>query len=714
MRDRYTTHPLRRALFWVSLLVLVALAVPAGQSPSLPPPPPTRTVEVVETLHGVRVPDPYRWLEEDQAPEVRAWIDAQNAYTRSLLDPQPTRPALRALLGKLLERETMGSPTVRNGHYFFFKRTADQALSVLYVRRGLRGREEALIDPHPLSPDHSISLTLLDVAEDASLVVYGLRRGGEDEIELRLFDVRNRRNLTDRIERGRLGSVRLLPDNSGFYYTRFTPEGTRVYFHKLGTDPAADPVIFGEGLGREKTLACSLSDDGRWLAFLINEGSASRKTEIYLQDRTRGGPPVPLVQGIEARFSLDWAGPHLYLLTNWNAPNGRLLRVELERPEREHWQEVIPESGAVLQNVSAVGGRLFASYLRNVVSELRIFDAAGKPLGAIRLPALGVVSGMSGRWSSPEGFYSFSSLAHPPTTYRYDVATGRTEVWFRQQVPLRSQQYEVKQVWYTSKDGTRVPMFVAHRRGIRFDGSHPTLLHGYGGFNVSQLPSYSTRAAAWLELGGVYALANLRGGSEFGESWHRAGMLENKQNVFDDFIAAAEWLIANRYTRPDKLAISGGSNGGLLVGAALTQRPDLFRAVLCFYPLLDMVRYHKFSIARFWVPEYGSAEHPEQFRYLYAYSPYHNVKEGTKYPAVMIVTGDADTRVVPLHACKMVARLQAANASDRPILLRYDTRAGHVGGGTPIPVQIEELTDQLSFLLWQLGVVWPPQPAPAP
>ncbi len=707
MRNRNATRPVGRVLPWVSLLLLAAVAVLAGQSPSLPSPPPTRTVEVVETLHGVRVADPYRWLEEDQAPEVRAWIDAQNAYTRSLLDPLPTRPALRELLSKLLERETMSTPTVRNGHYFFFKRAANQALQVLYVRRGLRGRDEVLIDPHPLSPDHSLSLTLMDVAEDASLVAYGLRRGGEDEVELRLFDVRNRRDLPDRIERGRLGSVNLLPDNSGFYYTRFTPEGTRVFYHKLGTDPASDPVIFGEGLGREKTVSCSLSEDGRWLAFTVNEGSASRKTEIYLQDRTRGGPPQPLVKDIEARFTLDWAGSHIYLLTNWNAPNGRLLRVDLERPGREHWQEVIPESGAVLQNISAVGGRLFANYLRNVISELKIFDATGKPLGGIRLPALGVVGGMSGRWSSPEGFYSFSSFAHPSTSYRYDVATGRTEVWFRQQIPLRSQQYEVKQVWYTSKDGTRVPMFVAHRRGIRFDGSHPTLLHGYGGFNVSQLPSYSTRAAAWLELGGVYALANLRGGSEFGEAWHRAGMLENKQNVFDDFIAAAEWLIANRYTSKEKLAISGGSNGGLLVGAALTQRPDLFRAVLCFYPLLDMVRYHKFSIARFWVPEYGSAENPEQFRYIYAYSPYHNVKDGTRYPAVMIVTGDADTRVVPLHARKMTARLQAANASDRPILLRYDTKAGHVGGGTPIPVQLEELTDQLSFLLWQLEVPWP-------
>jgi prolyl oligopeptidase len=691
------------------LLFVLAAGFVSAQNPSLSTPPKTRTVEVVETLHGVAVADPYRWLEDDQAPEVRAWIEAQNAYTRSLLDPLPTRAALRELLGKLLERDTRSTPTVRKGIYFFFQRSADQDLQVLYMRRGLKGKDEVLLDPHPLSPDHSLSLTLMNVAEDGSLLAYGLRRGGEDEVELRLFDVKNRRNLPDRIERSRLGSVNLLPDNSGFYYTRYTPEGTRVFFHKLGTDPAGDPVIFGEGLGREKTVSCSLSENGRWLAFVVNEGSASRKTEIYIQDLKAKTPAVPLVKDIEARFSLDWAGDHVYLLTNWNAPNGRLLLADLTKPGPENWREILPESEAVLQNVSAVGGKLFALYLKNVISELKIFSAEGKPAGEIKLPALGVVSGMSGRWSSAEGFYSFSSFAYPPTSYRYDVSTGRQEVWFRQQVPLRSDQFEVKQVWYQSKDGTRVPMFVAHRKGMKLDGSNPALLHGYGGFNLSQLPSYATRAAAWLEIGGVYALANLRGGSEFGEAWHRAGMLESKQNVFDDFIAAAEWLIANQYTRKEKLAISGGSNGGLLVGAALTQRPDLFRAVLCFYPLLDMVRYHKFSIARFWVPEYGSAENPEQFRYIYAYSPYHNVKDGTKYPAVMIVTGDSDTRVVPLHARKMTARLQAANASDRPVLLRYDTRAGHVGGGTPIPVQIEELTDQLSFLLWQLEVDWPPK-----
>ncbi len=697
---RLAQKQIRRALTLLGFAATLLLA----QSPSGPKPPKTRAVEAAQTLHGVRVADPYRWLEEDQSPEVRAWIDAQNAYTRSLLDPLPTRAALRELLAKLLERETMGTPVVRNGHYFFSKRRADQDLQVLYVRRGLMGNDELLLDPHPLSPDHTISISLMGVSEDASLLAYGLRRGGEDEVELRLFDVKSRRNLPDRIERSRIGSLNLLPDNSGFYYTRYTPEGARVFFHKLGTSPAEDAVVFGEGLDRGKTLSSSLSENGRWLAFVVNEGSASRKTEMYLKDRTKEGPPVAFVKGIDARFSLDWAGDHVYLLTDWNAPNGRLLRADLKNPAPGNWREVIPETDAVLQSVSAVGGRLFARYLKNVISELRIFDADGTAAGQIKLPAIGVVSGMSGRWSSSEGFYSFSSFAHPPASYRYDVASGKQQVWFRQDIPMRSEQYEVKQVWYRSRDGTRVPMFVAHRKGIKLDGRNPALLHGYGGFNVSQLPSFSTRAAAWLEIGGVYALANLRGGGEFGESWHRAGMLESKQNVFDDFIAAAEWLIANKYTSKEKLAISGGSNGGLLVGAALTQRPELFRAVLCFYPLLDMVRYHKFSIARFWVPEYGSAEDPAQFRYLHAYSPYHNVKDGTKYPAVMIVTGDSDTRVVPLHARKMAARLQAANTSERPILLRYDTKAGHVGGGTPIPVQIEELTDQLSFLLWQLDV----------
>jgi prolyl oligopeptidase len=697
-----------RTVFRFALLLLFAASV-AGQSPERARPPETRVETVVEVLHGVEVPDPYRWLEDQQAPEVRAWIDAQNAYTRSRLDTIPGRKELAELVGGLLRVDTVGTPTERNGLYFFTKRAADQALPILYLRRGINGKDEVLLDPHPMSPDGSVSISTMAISDDGALLAYGVRTGGEDEVELRILDVKTRRDLPDRLPRARYGSFSFLRDNSGFFYMRFDREGGRIRFHKLGTEIAADTVVFGEGLSREKLVSTGLSESGRWQVFVISYGSAASKTEVYLRDLAAGGPIVPVVADIEARFVPQFAGERLLLVTNWQAPNNRVLEVDPENPARENWRELVAEREHVLQGFSGVGGKFFARYVENVIPRVYILDARGKPAGELQVPGIGVVSEMSGRWKSKEGFFSFSAFNLPPTTYRYEIASGKQTVWSKLEVPLRSEEFEVQQVWYTSKDGTRVPMFLFHRKGIKLDGSNPTRLHAYGGFNISQLPNYSGAAAAWAQMGGVYALANLRGGGEFGEAWHRAGMLEKKQNVFDDFIAAAEWLIANKYTRPEKLSISGGSNGGLLVGAAMTQRPDLFRAVLCSYPLLDMVRYHRFLVARFWVPEYGSAEDPEQFRYLHAYSPYHNVREGVEYPAVMFISGDSDTRVDPLHARKMAALVQARTGSDRPVLLHYDTKAGHIGGVAPVAVQIEQLVDQLSFLAWQLEMDWPPK-----
>jgi prolyl oligopeptidase len=387
--------------------------------------------------------------------------------------------------------------------------------------------------------------------------------------------------------------------------------------------------------------------------------------------------------------------------TNWQAPNGRILAVDLRNPARDNWRQVIPESSAAMEGFSLAGGKLFVNYLEDVHSRVRIFEPGGKPVRDIRFPALGTVSSVTGQWTSPETFFQFESFHLPETIYRYHAATGRQQIWAQSNMPIRTDDLELKQVWYESKDRTKIPMFLLHRRGIKLDGSNAAFLTGYGGFNVSMTPEFSPTAVLWAEKGGVFALPNLRGGGEFGDRWHRAGMLANKQNVFDDFIAAAEWLVKEGYTRPARLAISGRSNGGLLMGAALTQRPDLFRAVICGYPLLDMVRYHTFLVARWWVPEYGSSEDPAQFKSIYAYSPYHRVKPGTRYPAVLFVTGDSDTRVAPLHARKMAALLQASG-SERPVLLDYDTRAGH-SRGMPVSRQIEDLTDQLSFLLWQLG-----------
>ena len=422
-----------------------------------------------------------------------------------------------------------------------------------------------------------------------------------------------------------------------------------------------------------------LSEDGRWLVITVMYGSSADKTEIYLKDVSSDGPIVPVVKDIDARFLGGIAGNSLYLQTNWEAPNSRLIVVDLEKTSRENWREIILESDAVMDGFSTAGGKLFVSYLKDVKSIVVEFEPDGTRLGEISFPTIGTVSGVYGKWDSSEAFFVYTSFHIPTTIYRYDVANRTQEIWAKIDVPIDSDKYEVKQVWFESKDGTSVPMFVVHAKNIKLDCSHATLLTGYGGFNASSTPGFSAQAAAWIKKGGIYAVANLRGGGEYGEEWHRAGMLQNKQNVFDDFIAAAEYLIEKGYTKPEKLAIRGGSNGGLLVGAAMTQRPDLFGAVICTYPLLDMVRYHMFLVARYWVPEYGSSENPEQFKYLYAYSPYHNVKKGTIYPAVLFITGDADTRVAPLHARKMAAMMQAATGSDKPVIIRYHTKAGHSG-----------------------------------
>ncbi|HWP44207.1 MAG TPA: prolyl oligopeptidase family serine peptidase [Blastocatellia bacterium] len=682
---------------------LIMQASPVLRAQEHKGPPKTRTDNVTETIHGVKITDPYRWLEDQKSPETRAWIDAQNEYTESLLRTVPGRDRIKQRLTELLKIDTISVPIARGDRYFFSKRRADQNQPVLYMRKGLNGKDEVLIDPNTMSADQTTSVNRLDVTEDGKLMAYGVRQGGEDEVSVALMDVDTRKDLPDRLPKGRYFGISIKPDKSGFYYSRFSPSGSRVYYHAMGTDPSKDVEIFGKGYGPTQIIGAGLSDDGRYLVIVVNHGSTATKSEVYIQDVEKKGPVTPIVNDLEANFSPDIAGDRLFLQTNWNAPNNRILEVDLKKPARENWREVVPEGESVMSGFSLVGGKLFVSYLENVTSRIKVFDPSGKHLRDVALPGIGSSSGMIGDWDRDEAFYTFNSFAQPTTIYRYEVSTGKQDVFARLNVPIKSDQIEVKQVWYESKDKTRVPMFIVHKKGLALDGNRPTLLYGYGGFNVSLAPSFSSRAAFWAESGGVFAMTNLRGGGEFGEKWHEAGMLDKKQNVFDDFLAAAEYLIKNKYTNPSKLAISGGSNGGLLVMAAMTQRPELFQAVVCSYPLIDMVRYHKFLVARFWIPEYGSSENPEQFKYIYAYSPYHHVKKGTKYPAVLFITGDADTRVDPLHARKMTALVQAATGSDRPVLLHYDTKAGH-SGGLPVSKQIEDLTDEMSFLFWQLGV----------
>ena len=668
----------------------------------VPPPPPTEVREVVDTLHGVEVPDPYRWLEDQEAPETRAWIDAQNAYTDRVLNALPGRAELRALAASVLERETIGLPYERGGRYFHTRRRADQELAVLYVREGLDGEDRVLIDPHPLSPDHTTSVELRDVSDDGRRVAYAVREGGVDEVSIRVRDVDAGEDLDDVLPPARYGQVTLAADGGGLYYERYGDVTPRVMFHAFGDSPADDARLFGEGYERHRIPVTVVSDDGRWMVVHVIEGS-SGPTEIHVKDLERDTPFVTAVADGVSESWAGFAGGELVIVTSLDAPNKRVVLADPADPSFERWREVIPErADAVIESAVALGGKLAVSYLRDARPRVAIHELDGAHVRDVAFDTLGSVGGGAGRWTSGEAFFTFQTFHVPSTVYRYDVATGERSVWAAPEPPVDPAAYAVTQRWFTSRDGTRAPMFVVHRPGVALDGSNPTLLTGYGGFNNSMTPAFSALATTWLESGGVFALANLRGGGEFGEEWRRAGMLENKQNVFDDFIAAAEHLVAEGYTSSEHLAIRGGSNGGLLVGAVSNQRPGLFGAVVCTYPLLDMVRYHRFLVAGFWVPEYGSSDDAEQFAYLHAYSPYHNVIDGGGYPATLYLSGDGDTRVAPLHARKMTALMQAKNGSDNPILLRYHTRAGH-SGGQPVSRQIDELVDTVSFLSWQVG-----------
>jgi len=674
--------------------------IPAGAvlcAVALAAPPATRVDNVTEVLHGVKISDPYRWLEDQNSAETRAWIAAQTKYARSYLDVLPGRAELRAKLAALMKIDVMGTPVARKGRYYFTRRLASESRSSICMREGINGKDQVLVAPESVSANDNVSLVFEGVSDDGSMLAYGARFGGEDESDVRLLDLGTRKLRADGLPRGRYFGFAIQRDNSGFYYSRFIDhQGSRVYYHAMGTAAAADREVFGKGYGADQNVGVDISENGRYLLLTVSTGVPPKKVEIYVQDLTTGGEMRTIVNDVEADFRPDFGGDRLYLQTNWKAPNWRVLAVDLKNAARENWKEAVPEARQPIDSFSLAGGRLFVSYLENVISRVKQFDADGKYLGDVKLEGMGSASTPSGRWDQDEAFYVFTSFTAPTTAWRYMVSSARQDLWFRAKVPIRAEELQVEQVWYESRDKTKIPMFLVHRKGIGRDGRRPTILYGYGGFNYSLTPAFSPAAAAWVEMGGVYALANLRGGAEFGESWHRAGMFEKKQNVFDDFIAAGEWLIANRYTSPAHLAIRGGSNGGLLVGAALTQRPDLFGTVLCGAPLLDMLRYQKFKVGSWWAAEYGSADDPRQFGYLYKYSPYHHVRKGVKYPAVILVTGDSDTRVDPLHARKMTALLQASTASDNPILLRYETAGGHTGSGS-VDKTIDELVDELSF-----------------
>ncbi|MDQ6803231.1 MAG: prolyl oligopeptidase family serine peptidase [Acidobacteriota bacterium] len=685
-------------------LLLLALAACTTTTTTPPaagvPVPVTEAKPVTETIQGVEMTDPYRWLEDQDSPATRDWIHRENAYTDAMLGQLPDKSRIADRIESLLKTDQMSFPIVRGGRYFFTKRPAGQDLFAIYMRESATGPDILLIDPAPMSPKHTTNVGIEAVADDGKTMSYFVRQGGADEVEVRFFDVDGRRDIGAPLSVARYTGFSLTPDGRTAYYSRYTSKDQHVFRRAVsGGDELA---LFGEGYGPDKIVGCGISDDARYLLIQVSYGSAAKKTEEYVKDLTTDGPIQTIVNDVDARFSVDEADGKLILTTNWNAPNQRVMITDVAHPERANWKELVPENkSASLQGSSLAGGKLFLRYLENVKPRVIGYTLDGRPQEEIKFDTLGSVSNVAGTWTSPVAFYSFSSFAVPPTIYAYDVSSRATTQFFRQSAPVNSADFSVEQVWYTSKDGTRVPMFLMYKKGLQRNGSNPTLLTGYGGFVLSSLPGFSPNAVTWAENGGVYALANLRGGGEFGEAWHRAGMLENKQNVFDDFVGAAQYLIDQKYTSPQHLGISGGSNGGLLVTAFLTQRPDLVKAVVCSYPLIDMIRYHRFLVARFWVPEYGSSEDPAQFKWIYAYSPYQHVVKGKNYPAVLFISGDSDTRVAPLHARKMTAMMQANTGSNKPVLLRYHVSSGH-SGGEPLKEQVNNQAETLSFLMWQL------------
>ncbi len=705
-------------------------ASPAIVTDAMPPKTPVRPV--VDRLHGERIRDDYRWLEGDNADaarmgaptdEVNRWTDEQNAYTRRVLDGLPGRADLEARLRGLMEVGSVSSPRVRGQRYFYSKREGSQAQASVFMRVGLGGEPRLLLDPATLDASGLTTISWYEPSADGRLLAFGSYRAGDENSTLRVLDVDAGTMMPLEIP-GKVSSMSWAPDSSGFVYRNLqdvaNPYSGQVMHHAMGRPVAEDRQIVRQFRPDEDAKLATtygpgggLSRDGRWL--VLSYATDTRNNDLFLADfaawRTSGSlERIVVASGLKASFGGTMVGDTLFMLTTLDAPNGRIVAVDPRRPQQAAWKVIVPEAsdGGVITGFDVGKGVLAVTYLRAASSDIRLFDLAGKQTGSLRLPGIGTAS-VSAEPESTEAFLSFTSYNAPLSIFRVDLASpaAEPELWERPSVPVDPSTIEVSQEWYRSRDGTRVSMFIVHRKGLRLDGDNPTVLYGYGGFKVSMTPSFSPALCSWFEDGGVYAVANIRGGGEYGQAWHEAGRLDRKQNVFDDFIAAAEHLIDRRYTRPERLAVQGGSNGGLLTGVMVTQRPDLFRAAIVGVPLLDMLRYQQFLMARYWVPEYGSAESAAQFGVLRAYSPYHNIRSGTAYPAVLLTAGENDTRVHPLHARKMAAALQSATTSDpaeRPVLLWVDREGGH-GQGKPLHLRVRDAADQRIFLMWQLGML---------
>jgi prolyl oligopeptidase len=686
--------------------------------------PATRTDSVVDRFHGVEVRDPYRWLEDDDASEVKSWTAQQNAFLREALDGFPGRAWIDKRLRRLFASNTLSAPVPVRSHpgqplrLFHLRRSDGADQPALCVREGCDGPTRVLVDPNALSGDGRIALDWWYPSRNGAWVAYGLSEGGDEMSTLQVIEVATGRVLSDRIPRTKACSLAWLSSGEGFYYTRFPTPGSvpsgeehyhrHVFLHLLGTDAKEDAKIYGRGIGWSAWPMVALSPDDRFLIVEVLDGSL--RTDVYLLDTKDASfpRPVPVAEGRSAIFTVvEVTTSRVYVVTNEDAPRWRLMAFDPHRPEE--WMVVLPECEEILESVAITSDNIVALYKKDAASALRVHSLDGATRIEVPLPCPGTVSELVGHPEHGEVFLNFASFLVPNLVYRLDPQSGRTSTFSEVVLPVDPSTFTVQQVRYSSRDGTSVPMFLVHRKGLVLDGTNPTLLYGYGGFNVPVLPWFFPMALPFMESGGVFAVAVLRGGGEFGEDWHLAGVLDKKQNVFDDFIAAAEYLIAAKVTSRERLAISGRSNGGLLIAAVLTQRPDLFQAAVSGVPLTDMLRYHLFGVARLWAPEYGCADNPEHFPWLYAYSPYHRVREGSRYPAALFFTSETDGRVVPMHARKMVARLQAASPEPRPIYVRTESAGGH-GQSKPTSQLIEQHLDELTFLFKNLGMVPPVEP----
>ena len=709
----------RHALLLLAFLARPPLAQAQSAAAAAPAPPPTRASEQVDDYHGRQVADPFRWLEDTDAPETAAWVSAQNAVTFAYLAAIPEREAIRKRLTQLWNYERYSTPFRRAGRYFYFRNDGLQSQSVLYTQPALDAPPAVLLDPNTMSADGTVALSMTAVSHDGRYLAYGTSASGSDWQEFRVRAVADAKDLDDHLRWIKFSGASWTRDGKGFFYSRYPEprnaaltESNRnqtLYYHRVGTPQSEDVLAFAQPDRPERGVGAQVTDDGRYAILGIWQGSAT-KNGLYVMDLADSAKPrvdapvVRLLDGFDAQYSfLGNDGPVLYVQTDLDAPRRRIVAIDLRRPDRSAWREIVPEGKDVITSAGIIANTLVLEYLHDARSVLQLVRLDGTPLREIPLPSVGTVGSISGERADREMFYSFTSYLFPTTIYRYDFATAAATVFRAPKIDFDTGPYLTEQVFFRSRDGTRVPMFITRRRDLERDGSAPTYLTAYGGFNISMPPAFSVSNLVWLEMGGILAMPNLRGGGEYGEEWHQAGMLGRKQNVFDDFIAAAEYLIAEGYTSPAKLAIAGGSNGGLLVGAAMTQRPELFGAALPAVGVMDMLRYHKFTIGWAWVPEYGSADSAAQFEYLMRYSPLHNLKPGTDYPATMVTTADHDDRVVPGHSFKFAAALQAANAGRRPALIRIESKAGH-GAGKPTAKIIEEQADRWAFLSRNLGM----------